>query len=446
MKSTLSKYYWLKSGLLTILQNMSGVLLGFGGFYILVRILSKHEFGAWTLFMSTATILEIIRNGLIQNALIRFISAAEKKDHPEIISASFCISGGLTIFCVLINICFSHFLANIWDTPELIPVFYTFNIVYVLSGIITQFNCIEQANLNYQGVFISTLVRQSIFFAYILACFIFKLQVTLMHLVEVQIIATLMSAITAWFYVKKHLVFSLSYSKEWGKKLFNYGKFAFGTSISSILSGTIDQMMLGAMLSPVASGAYNVAVRIVNLIDIPTNSIAVIVFPQSAKRLATDGPQAVKYLYEKSVGTILAILIPGLVFIFFFSDFVVGFIAGGKYADTVPLLRVTIFYCLLIPFGRQFGTVLDSIGKTKVTFLIVLLTATTNLLLNYFFIRSIGVMGAAYATLLSNIIGFIIGQIILYRELKVNTFNSFIYALKFYPEFFNRYIKRSHIG
>jgi O-antigen/teichoic acid export membrane protein len=215
--------------------------------------------------------------------------------------------------------------------------------------------------------------------------------------------------------------------------------------VSSQLSGTIDQWMLAGMLSPAASASFGTAVRITNLINVPTDAMVVIVFPQSAKRMHTEGKDSIKYLYEKSVGTILAILIPCVLAIYLLDDFVVTLIAGGKYADAVPILNVTLLYSLLIPFGRQFGAILDSIGKTRLTFSIVVITASTNLVLNYFFIKEFGVIGAAYATLISNIVGFAIAQVILYRELGVNILHTFIYAYLFYPEFINKYILKRKV-
>ncbi|WP_432709045.1 flippase [Pedobacter sp.] len=443
MKPKTENHYWLKSGFINVIQNFSGVFFGFASFYFLVRVLSKHEFGAWTLFMAAVTILEIFRNGLIQNALVRFISSSPLSEHHKITSASFSISGIITLVCIIANLLFAHQVALIWKTEELETMFYLFNIVFVLSGILTQFNCIEQANLNYTGVFITNLIRQASFFLYVLVCFFFDLKISLIQLVYIQIIGVFASTAVAYFYVKPYLKITFKLYPEWIKKLFNYGKYAFGTSVSSILSTTIDQMMLGVMLSPAAAGSFNIAVRITNLIEIPTNAVATIVFPQSAKRLESEGVEAIKYLYEKSVGVILAILIPGVLIIFLCSDFVIHFIAGGKYDDSIPLLKVTLLYCILIPFGRQFGTILDSIGRTRTTFIVVVICAMINLSLNYLFIREMGVIGAAYATLVSNVIGFLIGQRILKKELNVNLLNTFTYAYKFYPEFYHKYISKS---
>jgi len=441
MKFKFKDQYWIKSGFLNVVQNFSGVFFGFASFYFLVRLLSKQDYGAWTLFMSTTTILEIIRSGLIQNALIKFVSSSDKSEHHKIISASFTISGALTIGCIIANLIFAHTLSLIWKSPELTSMFYTYNIVFLLSGLLTQFNCIEQANLSFTGIVITNFIRQASFFVYVATCFLTNYNMPLIHLIYVQIFSALLSTIVAFYYTRPYLKIVFKIYPEWIKKLFNYGKYAFGTSISSILSGTIDQMMLGGLLSPAASGAFNIAVRITNLIDIPTGAVATIVFPQSAKRMETEGKDAIRYLYEKSVGTILAILVPGLIVLYFCSGFVVHFIAGGKYDDSIPLLRVTLLYCLLIPYGRQFGTILDSIGRTRLTFVIVLITASLNLALNYVFIIQFGVIGAAYATLVSNVIGFAIAQYILRKELHVNVLHTFIYAYRFYPEVYYKYIR-----
>ena len=227
----------------------------------------------------------------------------------------------------------------------------------------------------------------------------------------------------------------------WIKQLFNYGKFAFGTSISAILAPTITQMMLGALLSPVATGGYNIAMRITSLTAIPSSVIGAIVFPQSSKRFATEGRDAIKYLYEKSVGAVLAILIPGLLFIFLFPGFVVHLIAGGNYPETISVTRLVIITCISTPFARQFGTILDSIGMAKINFIFILFSTAAEWTVGYIMINKYGLIGAAYGTLIVDSSILIAIQIILSKKLGVNILNSFIYAIRFYPEFFNKYIR-----
>jgi lipopolysaccharide exporter len=439
-------HYWLRSGFFSVLQNLTGVIFGFGSFYILVRILpTKSDFGIWALFMTTTTIMETIRNGLIQNALIRFLSISPAEEHPKIVSASFVNSGFLTVLCIIFNLLFARYLSHTWHAPQLENMFYVYSFVYLLSGVLTQFQFIEQANFKFKGIFITTFIRQAPLFCYVLFGYFFKIQIILINLVYVQTISVFVSTLVAWFFVKKYLRFSFTFQPEWMKKLFNYGKYVFGTAVSSTIFGSIDQMMLGSLMSTAAAGAYNIAVRITNLVEIPTGAIASIVFPQSAKRIGSAGPEAIKYLYEKSVGVLLAILLPGLLFLFFFPRFSIDIIAGDKYAEAIPILKITLLYCLFIPYGRQFGNIIDSMGNSRLTFIIVLISAFINVILNYLFITHYGVIGAAYATLTANIIGFAIGQTILRKELKVNILNTFVYAAKFYPELFQKIVQLSFV-
>jgi len=435
--------YWIRAGFFSLLQNLAGVFFSIGSFYILLRILGPNEYGVWVLFMVTTTIIETVRGGLIQNALIRFIAAEEKSEHHKITAASFTISGILSLICILLILGFGGMLATIWKAPELTLIFNTYCITFIISGILTQFNCILQANLQFRSIFLSSFILQLGFFTYVAICYTFNFSISLLNLVYVQIGTNIISALIAFLLVRPYLSISFKIYPDWIKKLYNYGKYAFGTSVSAILSVTVDQMMLGAILSPVQAGAFNVAVRITNLLDIPTNAVAVIVFPQSAKRMATEGKAGIKYLYEKSVGTLIALLIPGVLFLYLFSDFVVTLVAGTNYKDTIPLLHITLLYCLFTPYGRQFGNILDSIGKTRLTFFVVLMVTSINIGLNYIFISRLGVLGAAYATLTAHIIGFFIGQSILRKELNVSIKNTFIYAWQFYPEFFRKYLKAS---
>ncbi|MXV16171.1 flippase [Hufsiella ginkgonis] len=438
----LKEQYWLSSGIINILQNVTSVFFSVGAFFILVRVLSTFDYGAWGIFMGAVTILELTRNGLIESALIKFIASSEKEKHSEIISASLAISITLTVICVLLNLCFAGFAARLLKTPELQYMFYVYNITFIISGLLTQFCCIERANLKYTANFASSFIRQGVFFVVLAVVFIFKIKIDLYWLVYLHMACVILSVIVAWYYVRPFLHYSFRFNLKWIKSIFHYGKYAFGTSLSALLAGTVDQWMLAAILSTKESGAFRVAVSVMNLIDIPTNAIAVIVFPQSAKRLASGGTEAIKYLYEKSVGTIVAILVPAVVFLFVFDKFVIQVLAGDKYAATVPILNVALIYSLFIPYGRQFGVIMDSIGKTSISFYNVVGFTLVNLTLNYFFIKQFGVIGAPCATLLAIFIGFIVAQIILRKVLRVNVFNTLIYAYHFYPEMYHKFVKR----
>jgi len=418
------------------MDRMAVVIFGFFGFLILVRIFPKADFGVWALFLTVAAFIEVGRNGLIQNALIKFLASADKKDHPTIITASLVLNCVLTLISVALLFFLGGWLSDLWDAPIMKVLFYQYIFTTIALIPFSQFNFIQQANFDFKGIFIATSVRQGSFFFFILGAYLFNFNLDLTLLVQLQTFAAIAGSIAAFFFVRKYLSFS-KIDWSWVSKLFHFGKFVFGTNLGSMLFKTMDSMMLGSMVAAASVASYNIAIRITNLVEVPTTSVAAAVFPQSAKRMATEGKGSLKYLYEKSVGLILALILPCLIFFMLFSEIVIVTLAGAQYLDAVPVLRITIFYCLFIPFARQFGTMMDSIGKPKLNFYMILATAGMTIIFNYIFIRQFGLIGAAYGSLLTYFIAFLINQVILYRELKVNALNAFSYTRKFYLDGMN---------
>jgi len=435
------KHYWLKSGSYTLMLNIQQVLFGFGSFYFLVRMLDKHSFGVWTLFIATTSIFEMARSGLIQYALVKFLSESAEQERPKIITASFILSAAIMCVCIIINISLASWLARIWHYPGLMQMFIIFNLVYVLQGVLSQFQWIEQANFRFRGILITTIIKQGGFFLFVFISFLLHSRVSLIDLIYMQAVCIAAAIVAEYFFVQGNLRFSRKIHSYWIGKLFGYGKFVFGTYLTTVLSGSINQMMLGTMISPVASGSYNVAMRIVSLTDIPTNALGAILFPQSAKRFAEQGAEAGKYLYEKSVGTIIAILIPIVIFVFCFPHFIVRLVAGIKYGEAAPMVQFIILTCLFSPYDRFFGVILDSIGRAKLNFIIIVSFISLTLFLNYFLIGRIGIMGCIYGTIIADAIVVIIRQVLLFKILNVNPLSPFIYAWRFYPEFVHNYIR-----
>lgn len=201
----------------------------------------------------------------------------------------------------------------------------------------------------------------------------------------------------------------------------------------------VDRFILGFFLLDKVS-TYDLAIKVNTLTEVPTMTLASILFPQSARRSSDTegGESSAKFLYEKSVGVLLAILLPAVIFILLFADIIIQVIGSEKYMESVPLLRITIFYGIFTAFAMQFGTILDSIGKPKLNFYITCLGALVSLGLNAFFIKYFGLYGAAYGSLLAMTIMFIVMQTVLKRLLNVNTASTLIYMVGFYKEIWSK--------
>ena len=434
-KGSEERSYWLKSGFFSLMDRGSVLVFGLGSYLILIRTLEKEELGAWVLFLATMGFAEVAKSGLLQNALVKYLSTSTKEEYPVITSASLFLNFVISCFSVVILVAVGGFLSNLWTIPELPTMIGIYCLTAFLNIPYYHCNFLLQSNLTFVGIFFSNFFKQGLIFIYILVFFLFGWDIQIVNLAWMQAFTYLIASLTSITFAWKFLSHARHIDFAWVKKLFHYGKFVFGTNVSGMLYKKMDVMMLGALINPVAVALYDLAVRISNMVEVPTYSVASVVFPQSARKMESGGPEAIRDLYEKSVGAILAMIIPFLLVIMIFTKPIIS-IFSNEFMDAVPLLRLTILYGLFIPFSGQFGTVLDSIGKPRINFYFVFVGFGLNILLNYLFISRFGVTGAAYGTLSTYILMFIVTQIVLHKMFAVKAYRAFYYAIGFYGEGF----------
>lgn len=427
------KSYWIKSGIITLLDRFSLLVFGFLGFFLLVRIYDQDTFGIWVLFAGTVTLFEVGRNGLIQNGLVKFLTTSDNADEQGRIStASLVLNVLLSIVNVVLLIALAGPLANLFETELIKNLFYIYTITTIVMIPMQHFNFVQFAHLDFVGPTISNFFKGGVLFAYIAFLFFASNVVPLANLAYAQIVAAVVGSIISYLFARKYFKFSKSIDWEWVNKLWDYGRFTFLTNLSTMLYKNIDKWMLGALLTPASVAIYDVCIRVNNLLEAPTQAIAQVVFPQSARKGESEGPEGIKNLYEGAVGAILALILPAVLFVILFPRFIVVVLGGEDYSGAASILTVTVFYALFLPFANQFGTILDSIGKPKINLLFTLLGAIINVAANYIFITSYGVIGAAYGTIFTYVITFILNQVVLNKMFKVQWWN----AIKAIPGFY----------
>ena len=431
------KSYWLSAGIYTFLQRIFEFLFGFFGFYFLVRIVSKDDFGIWVLYITVISVVDTTRNGFIQNGLIKYLVNTNKESSLPIQSASLLLNICITVFCLIILIIITPWLSHIWNIPHLSNLLVMFYISLIFFIPLTQVAVILQARMNFKKLFWIQTIRVGLFFSFIFYLWLSKSHCSLTVLAEVQTIIVAISAAIAWILSKSYVSISLKINKDWISKLFHFGKYVLGTNLMSMLGNSLDKFVLGALLNPAQVAVNNVAGRILNFIEVPVNTVATIVYPKSAESMEQSPEKAkesVRKLFEQSVGITLGITIPFFIFMMILAKPVIILIAGTEYLDAVPFLRVILVVALLRPYDRQSGITLDAMGKPHLNFLVVLLNLIIVLISSFVFIKFFGLMGAAYAVLLALIISVIIKQIMLAKFINSNFLRPLKYTLLAYQK------------
>ena len=407
-----------------------------GSAMLLLRLLSKETFAAWGIFILLTYFVEMGRSGLLQNGLIRLLQMpfAAPDDKKQLISAAFGLHLVYTLLSNLTLAVFAPWIAAKYQVPELLtilPVYYATNLVW--AGC-THSIYVQQAHFDFRGMLATSLFFRGLPFIWVFYNWYFELPVNIWHWGLAQLAGAIMAL---WWH--RTVLFTPAILRgltdwQWYRTLLGYGKYVLGTNLGTMLYKNADKLSLGQLLGPAAFAVYDVAGRVTQLVEAPAFSIASVVFPKSAERMALEGPSGVKQLYERSVGATLAVILPFILLVLIFPEWIVRFFAGAQYPESADLLRITAFFGVFMPFAVQCGTALDASGRPAVNFFFTLATALVNICLNYLFIPVFGLKGAAFATLTGYFLSFFAMQWYLYHHYRIVAFRAFGYMPVFYQK------------
>ncbi|MEX2512274.1 MAG: oligosaccharide flippase family protein [Cyclobacteriaceae bacterium] len=430
----IGKNYWLTSGFFTMLHRGMDFFLGFLGFMILVRIFSPEEFGVWVLLITLIAIVDMARNGFLQNGMIKFLVGKNRAIQAKIQGAALVMNSILTlIFFALIWISAS-WLEDKLNAPGLSEILKIYSWVLPFLILHSHNLILMQAKYDFRAYFMAGISKSLPFFLVILYYFFSGSNLELSTLAWFQNSALILASLMSIFQVKEHFYISWKWNRYWNKKIFHFGKYVFGTNLMSMLTNSLDKLLLGALLSPIQVAMANTAGRVMNMVEIPVNSIASISYPKASEAFDKAQLKEAGKLYEKTVGLMLSFTFPFWIITLVFAPQIIMIIAGEAYLDAAPFLRVMALLALIKPFDRQSGIFLDAIGKPFLNTIMVFGTFIYGAALSYFLIEIFGLMGAAYGLVLAVLITAIIKQFMLRKFIPISAKHCLYQATSIFPK------------
>ncbi|WP_150304888.1 flippase [Pseudomonas saliphila] len=194
--------------------------------------------------------------------------------------------------------------------------------------------------------------------------------------------------------------FRFDFSWSLSKELLGKSFLIFLGSLSAVIYLKVDQIMLQYMLGDNAVGQYAAASKLSEAWYLIPTVLMASIFPK-----VIDVRAHSKEKYKRLMQVIFDLLFLSAfclsVVVFILSDQVIDVLYGDAYSAAAQVLAVHIFASIFVFMRALFSKwiILEEV------FIFSLITqglgAISNIVLNYFFIRSHGVAGAAVATLIS---------------------------------------------
>lgn len=417
--SVFQKYrYWVDSAKYTTIQKLAILLMGIVSFKLLATKLGLSDYGVWGLFILISSITETARNALVRNAYIRFMHQYEEKEHGHLQGAAFMLSMFISLLLGGVFLLFARPAANALNAPSLAPMLYLYTTSLVVSVFFAQFEIVLNAKMDFKGICWMNCVRQSGLILGIIILGAAGEAVTPAALAIVYLLSVAAGTVTGYVFAKPYLSMVFSGAGGWTKRLWNYGKFVFGNNVCSQLFRSTDNFMTSRFFGTAASGYYNASLRISNLVDMPSAVLADVMFPKAAKFSATD-KDSIRSLYEKSVGATLIFSIPALLILLVFPETILRILSSEEFVVAAPILRIAAFFGFILPFLKQFGTVMDATGSPDLNFKVMFAGFLLNIVFNLTGIYIFGMIGAAVGTATTYLVLFLATHYILHKKFGI---------------------------
>jgi lipopolysaccharide exporter len=445
LKLKLGSSFWIHSVFFTLLNRFSLIAFGVISYIILAKKVfpTVKEMGVWALFLAIFTLIENIKQGLLRNPMIKFLSEPEYVNQRNKIQSASLLTNILFSILVICLLFFSgHLFAGWLNTPELFPLFRWGILIILVLIPFNHFEVLLQAHFKFKAIFYGYFFRQGIFMLSVITLLIFHRSfLTLVNLAKLQILSQFCGTLVLLYFAKGYFYRGFDTEKRTILRMFHFGKYIFGTNVFSAFGRSADQFISAGLISADVVAYYNVVSRINNMMDVPSIAIADVLFPKNVEAMATSGPDKVRYYFERMVGTIISILAPISVLIFLIPHLFIMILAGSKYYAAVPILQTVILFSFLRPFSYQFGTTMDAIGKPRINFWVNLLTMSMSYGFMYLGLRYTGWLGAAYGTVVSAILSFLTMYSVLNKTIGVRISETFKWVWLSYREIYDNFKK-----
>jgi len=180
-----------------------------------------------------------------------------------------------------------------------------------------------------------------------------------------------------------------------------------GITISTASIAHLDILMLNHFSSPTVVGVYSIYVKFAGVAAMATVSINAMFAPKIAALHTEENHKELK-TFSKNVTLLLFSAVVGLTTLLLLIHRPLLAFYGPQFLSALPALYILLISNAVMAFFGSFGFFLNMTGHQNSFFWIILAAAVLNAMLNYIFIPTYGIHGAAIATLLATLVSSVL--------------------------------------
>jgi O-antigen/teichoic acid export membrane protein len=392
----------LDKGIWTVADKTLLLLYGFGVILLVVNILPRPEWGAFSLFQSIFLILCVLADSIFLQPMVKF-AAEHEAEVPQILAGGFNLYTVTMLGMGFIIAALASSFATIFTSPELgemlrfLPLFLALSIFRNVGirylQIELQINAIFWVDLALFGsVLILTVLASAL-----------GLFHTAMDFMFINIIGAVLSSIVAltfcWQAFFTMPIFRVP-RDEYGRML-TFAKFQAGTSALLTLQQWSDVLIVGLFYNPSEVAVYNAAKTIYRFLDAVREGATLLVVPMTSKLYTQRDFKGLSTLIEQLLFGAFALLVPISFVLAVGAPLLFKILYHGQYDAGAVVFQIMILSGFTLPLALVGTNALIGMGKAKDLFLATLGAVTIFFISSYILAPRMASRGEALAVFIS---------------------------------------------
>ena len=398
--------------------NVINKFILFGVSFILVRTLSKDDYGNWAYAMNNISFFLLFSGLGVNNGVLYYGALTEDKNKRQSFF-KFALNFGIifNLIVAIILLISTYVLDNPLEGSRvilrylfLLPLYYI--IIEIFQGYL-------RAELKNREFSLLTTVNSVFLFIFILLGALFY---SLKGIVLAHYLAYSLSIFVAILLCKKdwnHFENRYILPKNFKWEFIKYSSICSLTNAVSSVLYLLDIFLIGLMIKDASIlASYKTATIIPFALNFIPLSIMTFIGPYFTKMSKNYDHVKQYYITLKKYVLILNICISTGLYIF--APEIIQICFGKDYLDSVMVFRILVIgYFIAGTFRIPNGNLLASIGKVKINLIVAIISSTFNVIFDIVFIAKYGSIGAAIVTVSIFIISSLITEIYLVKTLNI---------------------------
>jgi len=395
--------------------------IGFISIPIFTRLLTEEEYGIMSVFYAYVPIFVVLLSLSTYNAVSRYYYE-NKDDFKEFLGTNLILLGVILSITTSIYLLFSEKIYGLLKIPYPLPLLLVFvSIFSIIYSIYLQTLYPERQS--------KKVAMTSISYSYtgliIGICLILILPE---NRYMGRIIGSLVTGLvfSVYFFYVLSAKINLSFRKKHIIYIFSYTLPLLVSSLSDQILNQFDRIMINSIMDSKAAGFYSIGYNIGMLTLLVISAIQLSIGPDFFKYMNNNNFQKLDKLVDRMFSFIF-IFAFGLIL---FGENILFLLSDPKFylgASVIPpVVGGYVFYGLFAYYSSYISYIKKNIYLTIST----LIAGITNIVLNIIYIPKFGFVAAAYTTLVSYFILFLVLWLIEKYLLKLNITSIMIFIKK----------------